>query len=69
MKIEKNALGNNTRIVRNEGRGLVDRKLVEAPPPLIFIAGRPKVALRFWFLVILDVARCYLWLFTLYKNR
>ena len=46
----------------------IDRKLVEAPPPVIFIAGRPKAALLVWFLVILDVARCYLWLFTLYIN-
>ena len=30
-----------------EGRRLVDRKLVEAPS--IFIAGRPKAALLFWF--------------------
>ena len=32
-------------------RGLVDRKLVEAtpPPPVIFIAGRLKAALLFWF--------------------
>ena len=30
--------------------GLVDRKLVEAPPPPSnFIAGRPKAALLFWF--------------------
>ena len=29
---------------------LVDRKLVEAPPPpVIFIAGRPKAALLFLF--------------------
>ena len=33
---------------QNWGRGLVDRKLVEAPS--IFIAGRPKAALLFWFL-------------------
>ena len=32
---------------QNEGRGLVDRKLVEAPG--IFIAGRPKAALLFLF--------------------
>ena len=39
------------------------------PPPVIFIAGRPKAALLFFgSLVILDVARCYLWLFTLYIN-
>ena len=29
------------------GRGLVDRKLVEAPSN--FIAGRPGAALLFWF--------------------
>ena len=32
---------------QNQGRGLVDRKLVEAPSN--FIAGRPKTALLFWF--------------------
>ena len=30
------------------GRGLVDRKLVQVPP-VIFIVGRPKAALLFWF--------------------
>ena len=34
---------------QNYGRGLVDRKLAEAPPPPYFIAGRPKAALLFWF--------------------
>ena len=42
---------------QNQGRGLVDRKLVKAPPPppprlsylSYFIAGRPKAALLFWF--------------------
>ena len=37
---------------QNKGRGLVDRKLVEAPqppPPRNFNAGRPKAALLFWF--------------------
>ena len=34
---------------QNQGRGLVDRKLVHAPPPSYFIAGRPKAALLFWF--------------------
>ena len=33
---------------QKQGRGLVDRKLVQAPP-VIFIAGRPKAALLFWF--------------------
>ena len=32
---------------QNQGRGLVDGKLVEAPSN--FIAGRPKAALLCWF--------------------
>ena len=32
---------------QNQGRGLVDHKLVKAPSN--FIAGRPKAALLFWF--------------------
>ena len=33
---------------QNQGRGLVDHKLVKAPPPPSnFIAGRPKAALLF----------------------
>ena len=32
---------------QNQGRGLVDRKLTEAPQ--YFIACRPKAALLFWF--------------------
>ena len=42
--------------------------LESSSPPVIFIPGRPKVAFCFGSLVILDVARCYLWLFTLYIN-
>ena len=43
----------NSELVPNQGRGLVHRKLVEAPPPppppppSNFIAGRPKAALLF----------------------
>ena len=33
----------------NQGRGLVDHKLVEESPHSNFIAGRPKAALLFWF--------------------
>ena len=33
---------------RHSRRRLVDHKLVQAPP-VIFIAGRPKAALLFWF--------------------
>ena len=38
---------------QKQGRGLVDRKLVQAPPPppSNFIAGRPKAALMFWFFI------------------
>ena len=67
---------------QNYDRGLVDRKLVEstpapnhfiadrpkAAPPNNFIAGRPKAALLFRFFGDLDVARCYLWLFSLHIN-
>ena len=36
---------------QKQRRGLVDRKLVQASPlpPVIFIAGRPKASLLFWF--------------------
>ena len=34
---------------QNQGRGLVNRKQVKAPPSVIFIAGRPKAAILFWF--------------------
>ena len=34
---------------QNQGRGLVDHKLIQAPPPGNFIAGSPKAALLFWF--------------------
>ena len=55
---------------QNQGRGLVDRKLVKAP--VIFIAGRPKAALLFWFF---GDFRCGALLFMVihviykYKNR
>ena len=38
------------------GRGLVDRKLVEAPSN--FITGRPNAALLFWFF---SNFRCGVW--------
>ena len=56
---------------QNQGRGLVDHKLVKAPP-VIFIAGRPKAALLFWFF---GDFRCGALLFMVihfiykYKNR
>ena len=35
---------------QDQGRGLVDHRLVKAPPPPSnFIAGRPKAALLVWF--------------------
>ena len=35
---------------RKQERGLVDHKLVQAPPSN-FIAGRPKAGLLFWFFI------------------
>ena len=57
---------------QKQGRGLVDHKLVQAPPPEIFIAGRPKAAFLFWFF---GDFRCGMLLFMVihviykYKNR
>ena len=48
---------------RAKGRELVGRKLVQAPSNFI-----PRQLFCFGFLVNLDVARCYLWLFSLYIN-
>ena len=56
---------------QKQGRELVDRKLVQVPP-VIFIAGRPKAALLFWFF---GDFRCGALLFMVihviykYKNR
>ena len=57
---------------QNQERGLVNRQLVQAPPPLpapvISLLAVPRRLFYFGSLVILDVARCYLWLFSLYIN-
>ena len=59
---------------QNKGRGLVDRKLVEAPTPSNFIAGRPKAALLYWFFsdfrcgVLLFIVTVILVIYT-YRNR
>ena len=51
------------------GFTLVDRKLVEAPPPLVSsLLAVPTRLVCFGSLVILDVACAYLWLFSLYIN-
>ena len=56
---------------QNQGRGLVDHKS-SSSPPVIFIAGRPKAALLFWFF---GDFRCGALLFMVihviykYKNR
>ena len=51
---------------QNQGRGLVDRKLVKAPPPPSnFIADRPKAALLFRFF---GDFRCGVLLFSVYVN-
>ena len=47
----------------NQGRRFVDRKLVQAPSN--FITGRPKAALYFGSLVVLDVVCGYVLLFLL----
>ena len=58
---------------QQQGRGLVDRKLVQAPPPppppqYFLLLAVPRRLFCFGSLVMLDVGRCYLWLFTLYIN-
>ena len=63
---------------QNQGRGSVDRKLVQAPPPspppppppppVISLLAVPRRFFCFGSLVILDVMCCYLWLFSLYIN-
>ena len=52
---------------QKQGRGLVDHKLVQAPQYFLLLAV-PRRLFCFGSLVILDMARCYLWLFTLYIN-
>ena len=57
---------------QKQGRGLLARKQVHAPPPLsppgISLLAVPRRLFCFGSLVILDVARFYLWLFSLYIN-
>ena len=52
---------------QKQGRGLVDHKLVQASQYFLLLAVQRQL-FCFGSLVILDVARCYLWLFTLYIN-
>ena len=62
-------LSNESR--QSKGRGLVDRKPDQAPPPpppVILLLGVPMRSSVFGSLVILDVAFCYLRLFSLYIN-
>ena len=51
-----------------ELRARVGRPQTSWSPLVIFIVAVPRRLFRFGSLVILDVARCYLWLFTLYIN-
>ena len=55
---------------QNQGRGLVDHKLVKAPPPpplpVILLLAVPRRLFCFGALVILDVVCRYLSLFLLY---
>ena len=52
---------------QKQGRGSLDHKLVQTPQYFLLLAV-PRRLFCFGSLVILDVARCYLWLFTLYIN-
>ena len=53
---------------RTKGEGWSTRKHVKARPTSNFIAGRPKAALLFGSLVILDVVCHFLSLFLLHIN-
>ena len=53
---------------QNQGRGLVDRKLVKAPLPEILLMAVPRRLFCFSSVVILDVVCRYLSLFLLYIN-
>ena len=46
----------------------VGRPQTSSSPPVIFMLAVPRRLFCFGSLAILDVARCYLWLFTLYIN-
>ena len=51
-------------IRQNKGRGLIDRKVVEALSN--FIAGRPKAALLLWFF---SGFRCGVWVYIVPRVR
>ena len=51
---------------QNQGRGLVDRKLVQAPQQFHCWPSKGDSSVLVLSLVILDVACCYVWLFSLY---
>ena len=57
-----------TKCLRNQGRSLVHRKLVEAPPPppSNFRLAVPRWLFCFGSMEVLDVVCHYLWLFSLY---
>ena len=52
---------------QKQGRGLSTTNLFKPPSNFLLLAV-PRRLFCFGSLVILDVARCYLWLFTLYIN-
>ena len=53
---------------QNQGRGLVDCKLVQASPPVILLLAVPRRLFCFGSFVVLDVVFRCLWLFSLYIN-
>ena len=52
---------------QNQGRGSVNPQ-ISSSPQVISLLAVPRRLFCFGSLVILDVARCYLWLFSLYIN-
>ena len=52
---------------RNKGEGWSTANKFK-PPPIISLLAVPRQLFSFGLLVILDVARCYLWLFSLHIN-
>ena len=58
----------NTKVNLAETRARVGRPQTSSSPPVFSLLTVPRRLFCFDSLVILDVARCYLWLFSLYIN-
>ena len=55
-------------LTKAEARARVGRPQTSSSPPVILLLAVPRRLFCFNSLVILDVTRCYIWLFTLYIN-